>query len=409
MKCGRIAGVVLVGALALPPAAGAETFCVEKPSCDGTNQPTLQDAIAAAGASPGIPDRIELGGKPFEEGPYVAADDNPVKIIGAGRTRTTLERSTGAGSQTVLSLEDRESSVSALAIDVGDGNGSNGLFARGRATGILVESTSASTDQRGVVLQGGSLTRSAIKLANSPGNLGINMFEGARASEVSIRTTRGIEGAGEVERARVRAVEFGIKNLQPSLEVDQATIEVTGTGSTALLATSGFGLTPQSMTARHVTMIGDPTDGATGAAIDADPSFSFPGTAELVLRNSITYGFATDLLRNGSDGDVCPPLCPTAANFDVAWTVFDPAKVSESGPGAFTYGPGNLSADPRFAKPGARNYRLKASSPLVERGQKGKPAAGESKVDLDGRKRVLDGDGDGKARRDIGAFERPKR
>ena len=37
-----------------------------------------------------------------------------------------------------------------------------------------------------------------------------------------------------------------------------------------------------------------------------------------------------------------------------------------------------------------------------------KPAAGESKVDLDGQKRVIDGDGDGTKRRDIGAFERPK-
>jgi hypothetical protein len=386
----------------------AETFCVERPGCDGTDQLTLQDAITAAGSTPGILDTIELGRSSFEEGPYTAADDNPVRIVGSGRTRTTLMRSTGAASQTVLTLDDSDSSVAGLAIDIGDGNTSKGLFTKGLAKGILVESTSASTGQVGVLLNGGSLKRSTVELANSADNLGIGMGGGASVSEVSVTAPHGIQGSGEVDRARVTAVEVGIASTPPSLTIDQATVEVTGTGSTALLAGTLIGLSGETMTARHVTLIGDPTDGATGAAIDAAPSFNNASSVEFVLRNSIINGFATDLLRNGDDTNGCPPLCPTAANFDVAWTVYDPAKVSESGGGSFTFGKGNLNKDPKFAKPGQGNYHLKASSKLIDKGQKSKPAAGESKVDLDGLKRVVDGDGDGKARRDIGAFERQK-
>jgi hypothetical protein len=408
MRSGGFAGIAAAAVLlAAAPSAMAETFCVEKPSCNGTNELTLQDAITAAGQTQGIPDRIELGSESFEEGPYVAADDNPVKIVGSGRTRTTLSRSTGAASQTVLTLDDPDSSVGGLAIDIGDGNASKGLSTHGLAKGIVVESTSASTGQIGVILLGGSLKGSTVELASSADNLGISMG-GASVSDTSVQAPRGIQGAGEVIRARVLAVEVGIASIPPELTIDQATVEVTGTGSTALLAGELIGLSGESVTARHVTLIGDPTDGATGAAIDAAPSFNVPSSVELVLRNSLINGFATDLLRNGNDETGCVPLCPTAANFDVAWTVFEPGKVSESGGGSYTFGKGNVNKDPKFVKPEQGNYHLKASSKLIDAAQKAKPAAGESKVDLDGRKRVVDGDGDGKARRDYGAFERPK-
>jgi hypothetical protein len=221
----------------------AETFCVEKPSCDGTNQPTLQDAITTAGSTPGIPDRIELGKSSFDEGPYLAADDNPVKIVGSGRTRTTLTRSTSNASQTVLTLDDPDSSVSALAIDLGDGNQVHGLSTKGKATDLLVESTSASTSQIGVILVTGSLKQSSVRLSSSTGNIGLHLI-GSVASNVSVHATSGIYGSGEIERARVTGVDYGITGLQ-NLEIDQATIHVTGTGSSALVASGGLGINPE--------------------------------------------------------------------------------------------------------------------------------------------------------------------
>jgi parallel beta-helix repeat protein len=63
----------------------------------------------------------------------------------------------------------------------------------------------------------------------------------------------------------------------------------------------------------------------------------------------------------------------------------------------------NLSLDPRFAKGKAEKaYRLSAGSPLIDAGT---PAKQAGKLDAAGQDRVVDGDGDGVAVIDLGAFE----
>ena len=64
---------------------------------------------------------------------------------------------------------------------------------------------------------------------------------------------------------------------------------------------------------------------------------------------------------------------------------------------------GNSSADPQFARDGRRpSYRLTAGSPAVDAGAP-TPLAGSS--DAAGRPRVVDGNGDGTAEIDLGAYE----
>lgn len=66
---------------------------------------------------------------------------------------------------------------------------------------------------------------------------------------------------------------------------------------------------------------------------------------------------------------------------------------------------GNLSVDPRFASP--NGYRLGRRSPVVDAGSPDPLAALER--DLAGRPRLVDGDRDGEAVIDIGAYELPGR
>ena len=66
-------------------------------------------------------------------------------------------------------------------------------------------------------------------------------------------------------------------------------------------------------------------------------------------------------------------------------------------------GEGNINADPMFVNPSAGDCHLKADSPCIDAGSNDAPALPES--DFDGNPRVVDGNDDGTAIVDMGAFE----
>lgn len=65
------------------------------------------------------------------------------------------------------------------------------------------------------------------------------------------------------------------------------------------------------------------------------------------------------------------------------------------------YGVGNIDADPRFVDPANGDFRLRPDSPCIDAGTD----LADVSVDLDGTPRPLDGNGDGIAGFDMGAFE----
>jgi hypothetical protein len=67
------------------------------------------------------------------------------------------------------------------------------------------------------------------------------------------------------------------------------------------------------------------------------------------------------------------------------------------------WGEGNTSIDPIFAGEGNHPYRLSSASPLIDSGWQ--PGFSEPAYDAGGNERLWDGDGDGVAQIDIGAYE----
>ncbi len=64
---------------------------------------------------------------------------------------------------------------------------------------------------------------------------------------------------------------------------------------------------------------------------------------------------------------------------------------------------GNVSTDPLFNNPASGDYHLPTGSPAIDTGAPDLARA----VDFDGAARPLDGNGDGVAAFDMGAFEAP--
>lgn len=417
LRRGLIVTLGVTAALVLPAGASAAKFCVKKPKCvqaGGTQAPSIASAIASANANGPDRDRIELGAKKYDDGPWTAASGNPVNIVGAGRGKTTLTRTNTSSGETILTLGDMKSRASDLAVAVNDGALIAGVRTAGDLKRIRVAGQSASLGQIGaVLLSGGSIAKSSVNLPTTESGYGVHALEGgALIRDSRVRAATGVlanhsSGQTRAVRLRVTAAVGGVDSTA-NLTLDQATVRMVGsTPGIALRMSSSFSSVPRKFTARHVTAIGTGATNSFGAAALASgfgPS-ECP-RVKLVLRNSILRGFDRDLFR--SESSTC--LTDEArADINLAWTVFDPNDVAESGGGKITKGKGNRNVNPRFVKPAKGNYRLKASSPLIDKGQKGKPKKGESKRDLDGRRRVVDGDGNGKARRDVGAFERKRK
>ena len=72
--------------------------------------------------------------------------------------------------------------------------------------------------------------------------------------------------------------------------------------------------------------------------------------------------------------------------------------------GGFPAGPGTILGNPGFVAPDAGDFRVGPSSICIDAGYHGELAAGQTR-DLDGRARIADGNRDGVAQLDMGAYE----
>lgn len=123
------------------------------------------------------------------------------------------------------------------------------------------------------------------------------------------------------------------------------------------------------------------------------------------VRDTVVDGFARDFVVSGRQcfDPVLNANQGSPASLDVDYALFDPATVALNQPATFNAGANNRTGDPQLAGPGAGDLRLTQGSPAIDAGQPA-PAAGNER-DVAGNPRVQDGNGDGTARRDMGAFE----
>src|SRR5437763_5000740 len=101
-------------------------------------------------------------------------------------------------------------------------------------------------------------------------------------------------------------------------------------------------------------------------------------------------------------------VCANTASSAVSCSDWDSSHDVGNPRGAndkITTGSGDIHALPRFRNPAAGDYRLQHTSPLIDASDPAAPLSGDSTLDLNDAARKVDGNRDGHAVVDIGAFE----
>jgi hypothetical protein len=372
--------------------ARADTYCVSPATgCDGAHTlSTVQSALSAAAGNPGA-DTIQLGAATYTQDNMAYTGSDPVSIVGAGTTNTTLRRATAAAGSYVLRgtgtgplsvshlhvhlLFFSASSVTGLRLDSG-----------GNLDDLSIDADAGSYNPQGVSLTTGTsaLTGSTIDLPSG----GECVYSGGSPTitgDVLKHCSIGLNsqhGTALAQRLRIIDTGIGVDVGGGTTTVEDSLITFSS-GATGLTAS---GSSPAVLNANQVTVVGS----GTGVGVKA---FNHVTTNVTVnLARTIIRGFTNSLVR---DATASHP-----ANIVADYNDYATATVSEpgAGPGSITSTHVYNDVDPEFVNAAAGDYHLAAGSPLID--QDPAPlAAGESPFDFDGNARIVGG------ARDLGAFE----
>jgi hypothetical protein len=376
-------------AAALVPAAAAgaaTTFCVAKPSCTGTPEQDLPAALAAAAAASGR-DRIELGAATI---PYAGnatdAPGNAVDIVGASRHDTTL-LATGllltmqeptstfsdariAASGTPAALVDLTAGA-VRRVDV-DGSGTD---AGATTTAFRLHGGGAVLDDAVVAMAGGqadtAVQSDATAAQTAPTVSGL-------VATAATGVVQSADGGLALANSDVRGRTAGVRASAGTITVDDTVVRATA--ALGLSADAGGGTA--TITARQTTVLlasaGTGMDAGAGGSVTAD------GVA--------IHGTGT------------PAAVRAGGAVTLDYSAYPFAGVTGVADGGTTHHDIDLTMTaPGFVDETAGDARLTAGSPLVDAGD---PALTDGPAtDLAGLPRLRDGNGDGTAVRDIGAYE----
>jgi hypothetical protein len=140
------------------------------------------------------------------------------------------------------------------------------------------------------------------------------------------------------------------------------------------------------------TIVG-PGDVKSGTGMDATNTYLPASSLNIVVKNTIIRHYPASLWVDG--------FAPGHVDFDISYSDYDSSTKNVPGPGAtLTETNNSYVGNTGFGEEG---FAPLAGSPLIDAGDPSEPQG----LDALGHTLVTDGDGDGIARRDIGAVELP--
>ena len=408
-----LAGVAAAFLASAGPAS-ATTFCVPAfhaacPNANGNVEKTTVEGAATSNGSDTFPDTIIIAAGTFTDADTIEPTGNDqLTIQGAGADATLLTSSANtnsyvfnenfrAGGMVVRDLRivvpasfpdglgaaaqvSSNSLMERVDIEVRNpGSDAISSFSRGTYRDGRIYATGSGVVDRGIA-------------SNAAGGAGTVALERVR---IEGATTAVFSGAPTVTVAMRRStiskpLQTGVVAFGGPATVENSVIEMSGAGTP--LSVAGVAGVPSTLTARHVTLVG--SAGAPGPALSSRVNGGVAGNASLTLRDSIVRGFGTTYSRVAPGSLVDGDASLTIATSNVA------ATGTNLGDGTLTL-TDNINADPLFAGPS--DFRLLTGSPSIDAADAASPLT----EDRDGTARPTDGNGDGIARADQGAYEAP--
>jgi hypothetical protein len=374
---------LLVSALgfALPGSAVAKTFCVNEPACpaDATTYADLQTALTAARNNVSA-DEILLGEGVYT-GTFYYESNEKLILRGADRAKTILRDPTSEA----LIFQGDDATATNLRIESGNNYGVR--LNRGKLDGVTVSVNGS--DNTAVLAFGGSSI--------------INSSLTSQSGDALRVTENGATDKTVVKSSSLIGVSAGLRNVatQPvNLEITSSRLQG---GSALNFADGKLVLKSSVLRGFHGMDLGGGSDvTASNLTIDGqgngtgiDIGTNSLDDSKIDITSSIISRFERGFVRTGSslyDADV-----------NVRYTMFQ--GLLQSGDGSFVQEHNPAWETPPFVAGNSviPNLQLVAPSSLVI--DAGEPGLGLGASDANGRLRLVDGDGDGTARVDLGAFE----
>lgn len=401
-----LAGAALVPfAVVVPAHAAAPVICVGNPTgtCDDTAA-TIPAALAKAAAANEIGTTILVGPGTYSDGPYYL-DDVTLKGSGQGQTILTLPASTSK--QTYLSAENSTVQDLTVKLAAADSSQDTGIFAW-QGSDVHDVTVDGAGTYNALALKGHDATISSASVSMPLGTDAYGIFgEGGLTvtdSTISARTGfrhSGADKTDRVARVRINATGTGILTDSGTVEADSVLIDLGTSSGTGLSAVNyNASTSAKGIVANHVSVVGGGDNSKGAVAWAANPNVVQQST--IWFYNSIVEGPAKDMVVTAGTNQLGTASAKIIASY-TSYTSWH-ATTQPGGVAQVLSGTGRLDVDPKFADPAAGDYRLTPGSPVVD---KGAPDAGGAILDLAGKARVTDGDGDGTAVRDMGAYELP--
>lgn len=380
----------LVGGLtAAAVPAQADEYCVGPLVCEadlGYSETELQLALDDAFKHAGD-DTVRVGDGVYS-GSFVVrgASGNALVLEGSGTGDTMIGAPVNAMG---LKVEGAGSRVSKLSVRRQSGTTGIHLLDGAVAADVGLTFVSGTIGGPAITLDGGAAVDGAAVISSPQGSgiwsrTGANSVVGAQITGGNSGVIVGGGGSLNLRRTRVAAADdAGVKLEDGTLKMSNTLIDARGTGHGLLQGRFGPVGGDTSAIFENVTMV--------GGGLHFEPD----STGE-----TATFSMTSSLVWDAGAPVSCGDKAGGVTSFTSDYSDYDTSKEEGTCQGGRSVS-NMVFVNPGFA--GADDFHLLATSKLVDAG---KPSAALG-TDLDGKARVTDGNADGVAVRDIGAYERP--